>query len=260
MRTLKRGMRGKDVEVLQVWLSGRNPKVVVNGTYDAVTESAVFAFQSHMGLGQDGIFGHKSSGVAQFHGFVPLDFLEDVQTAPDTVARPKFRPLTQAQKVEKFGAPGAVADPPVPGGPITPYKTFTKKLVEVDLTRWFPQITGAKTVMLHKSVVKQFEAFFNAIALTDARPFSCAGAWVPRYIRGSTAVFSSHAFATAIDFDSDMDPLGSAPSRRSILRAAAANSVGLFWGGHFKRLDPMHFEAVFTDEEAVAKGFLKDAP
>lgn len=256
MRTLRRGMRGKDVEVLQVWLSGRDKSVVVNGVYDARTEEAVKGFQRLSGLQADGAFGLRTSTAAQAQKFVPLDFLEDVRTSPETVAPPKFRPLTQAQKVEKFGVPGQVAVSPTPGGPITPGKAFQKKLVEVDLTRWFPNIYGARKVTLHKLVLKQFEAFFSAIALTDARPGTCAGAWVPRYVRGSTTVFSSHAFGTAIDFDAALDPLGSASSSGARLRAVAANSVGLYWGGHFKRLDPMHFEAVFTDEEAIAKGYL----
>jgi len=81
------------------------------------------------------------------------------------------------------------------------------------------------------------------------------GAYNPRFIRGhkdTTAdSLSNHAFGTAFDinFDpaSNLNGLNATPAlvgQRGSVRelAAIAGNFGFYWGGHFSRLDGMHFE------------------
>jgi hypothetical protein len=70
---------------------------------------------------------------------------------------------------------------------------------------------------------------------------------VPRFIRGSRTTLSNHAFGTAFDINCDFNRLGHTPALmgergcvREMVRIAHEN--GFYWGGHFTRLDGMHFE------------------
>lgn len=74
-----------------------------------------------------------------------------------------------------------------------------------------------------------------------------AGAWAPRYIRGSTSVLSSHAWATAFDINAQWNGLGQTPAaagqKGCILELVpVAEECGFYWGGNFPRKDGMHFE------------------
>ena len=77
------------------------------------------------------------------------------------------------------------------------------------------------------------------------------GAFVPRFIRGSTTTLSNHAFGSAFDINADTNPLGQRPplvGRRGCTRelVSLAHKWGFFWGGHFgRRPDGMHFEIAF---------------
>ncbi|WP_353641592.1 transglycosylase SLT domain-containing protein [Mesorhizobium sp. WSM2239] len=74
------------------------------------------------------------------------------------------------------------------------------------------------------------------------------GAFVPRFIRGSTSTLSNHAFGTAFDINAQFNPLGHTPAdigEKGCVRELVpiANRFGFAWGGHFKkRPDGMHFE------------------
>jgi murein DD-endopeptidase MepM/ murein hydrolase activator NlpD len=54
---LKRGSRGDEVRVLQLWLSDLGYRVAAGGSYDRATVAAVRRFQSDHGLAADGVVG-----------------------------------------------------------------------------------------------------------------------------------------------------------------------------------------------------------
>lgn len=59
--TLKRGSKGKVVEVLQAMLAARNYDVtIIDGDFGAQTDKAVRAYQKDMGLAVDGVVGWQS--------------------------------------------------------------------------------------------------------------------------------------------------------------------------------------------------------
>jgi hypothetical protein len=74
------------------------------------------------------------------------------------------------------------------------------------------------------------------------------GAFVPRFIRGSTSTLSNHAFGTAFDINAQFNALGHTPAdigEKGCVRELVpiANRFGFAWGGDFnKRPDGMHFE------------------
>jgi hypothetical protein len=72
---------------------------------------------------------------------------------------------------------------------------------------------------------------------------------VARFVRGRAAqgILSNHAFGSAFDINYDWNKLGAVPalagqkgSVRELVSIAQEN--GFYWGGHFERLDGMHFE------------------
>ena len=76
---------------------------------------------------------------------------------------------------------------------------------------------------------------------------SWAGAFTPRFTRGSRSVLSNHAYGSAFDINAEWNGLGALPrllSERGSVRKLVpiANELGFYWGGHFSRRDGMHFE------------------
>lgn len=70
--TLRRGSSGQAVQALQVALNERHPyHLATDGIFGPLTESAVRAFQRHMGLTADGIVGPQTWGALTGH-FVEL--------------------------------------------------------------------------------------------------------------------------------------------------------------------------------------------
>jgi hypothetical protein len=83
------------------------------------------------------------------------------------------------------------------------------------------------------------------------RILSFDGAFVPRFIRGSTKTLSNHAFGSAFDINASLNGLGVRPplfGQRGSVRELVpiAHKWGFYWGGHFNtRPDGMHFEIAF---------------
>ena len=79
---------------------------------------------------------------------------------------------------------------------------------------------------------------------------SFGGAYVFRFIRGSTKTLSNHAFGVAIDLNMKENGLGKRPAllgEAGTLRRVAPifERWGFFWGGYYRnRKDGMHFECV----------------
>jgi hypothetical protein len=76
---------------------------------------------------------------------------------------------------------------------------------------------------------------------------SYAGAFYPRYIRGSRTQLSNHSWGTAFDINVPWNGLNHTPAlmgQKGCVRELVpiANEFGFYWGGHFSRMDGMHFE------------------
>jgi hypothetical protein len=82
---------------------------------------------------------------------------------------------------------------------------------------------------------------------------SCAGAYYPRMIRGSSKVLSNHSWGTAIDFNAPENWLGVNPApygKKGCLFdvVMVMQSWGFYWGGWYSgRKDGMHFESVWDE-------------
>jgi hypothetical protein len=105
------------------------------------------------------------------------------------------------------------------------------------------------TMFWHKLAVKQLLGLWKAweeAGLLD-RVLTYGGDYVARFIRGSKTELSNHAFGTAFDINVPWNGLAVQPAlvgQKGCVRELApiANAFGFYWGGHFSRLDGMHFE------------------
>jgi hypothetical protein len=104
-------------------------------------------------------------------------------------------------------------------------------------------------VQLHRlvapKVIELFAVWESAGLLGTV--LTWGGSFVPRFIRGSKTVLSSHAHGSAFDINAAWNGLGVVPARlgaKGSVRqlVSAANALGFYWGGHFSRPDGMHFE------------------
>lgn len=70
-----------------------------------------------------------------------------------------------------------------------------------------------------------------------------AGAYNPRFIRGSTSKWSNHAYGAAIDLNAEDNGFGKGHGNIPQPVIDAFKRQGARWGGDYKgRTDPMHFE------------------
>lgn len=70
-----------------------------------------------------------------------------------------------------------------------------------------------------------------------------AGAYNPRFIRGSTTKWSNHAYGAAIDLNAEANGFGAGHGNIPQPVIDAFKRQGARWGGEYKtRSDPMHFE------------------
>jgi hypothetical protein len=256
MRVLKDGMKGADVKQWQNFLIGqRFDPGLADGRFGPKAHQATMAFQSRFALTADGIVGNATWGQAMVLG---LPALEDPptgdRTGPDFPPKPSFRPLTStAGRQALFGRFRFEADP-VPDNReniriLGDWEA--QNIVRVQI----PQLAGVSgasstgTVRFHRLAVAQlvslWKAWENAGLLLLVMTWG--GSFVPRFVRGSDRTLSNHSFGSAFDINVAFNPLGVRPAlvgRPGSVRelVPTANEHGFYWGGHFTRLDGMHFE------------------
>ncbi len=103
--------------------------------------------------------------------------------------------------------------------------------------------------LLH--LVRTYEGAFNARYKRDQAPLGSAGHGELR--SSDVGALSNHAFGSALDINAGDNPFRQMPAicgHRGCVRelVAAANRVGVFWGGHFgSPKDGMHFEVSRLD-------------
>jgi hypothetical protein len=256
MRILKEGLKGPDVKQWQNFLIGQGfDPGLADGRFGPRVHQATLAFQSRFGLTADGIVGNATWGQAMVLGLPVLDDPPTGdETGPDFPPKPSFAPLTTTtERQALFGRFRFEADP-VPGNReniriLDDWEA--RNIVRVQI----PQLVGVSgasstgAVPFHRLAADQllrlWKAWEHAGLLQLVKTWG--GSFAPRVVRGSDKNLSNHAFGTAFDINVAFNPLGARPAmvgRPGSVRQLVpiANELGFYWGGHFTRLDGMHFE------------------
>ena len=251
LKPIKLGSIGPIVVQWQTFLRGRGYLLEATGTFDPATEAATRAFQKRHRLDIDGKVGNQTFGQAARLGFEIVDQLESDPVFPGL---PAFPPLaSNAERQAAFG-PLEFVSTPQPNNPEAIRITNgweQKNLVKLVI----PQLMGiaganpAGRVYFHRAGAQQLQGLWQAWADRGLlkRVLGYAGAFNPRFVRGSRSVLSNHAFGTAFDINAAMNRLGAEPAspgaRGCVYELVpVAHEFGFYWGGHFSRRDGMHFE------------------
>jgi hypothetical protein len=252
MKFIKLGSTGNDVRKWQFFLTGQGLFTLpVNGIFDEATKIASQQFQQLHGLEPDGKVGDKSVGAAMMLGFgVLTDDSEDRQSA-NWPPKPNFSPLTgNAERALIFGK-FSYRSRPVPGNPenIEVTDNWAKENIVIANIPQLVPIKGSSKVAFHRKAKDQLEKMWKDWEKAGLMHLvlTYSGSYVPRFIRGSRTVLSNHAFGSAFDINVEWNGLGVVPAlvgRKGSVRELVkiANENGFYWGGHFTRLDGMHFE------------------
>lgn len=254
---LKKGMKSEQVGDWQSFLRGLKLYFgEIDNDFGQRTHDATVAFQKRYKLHDDGIVGASTYGKAMSLGFA-VEILEmreedDIQST-HYPTKPNFPPLTSNSQREKlFGKFEYQPNPSKlnPEGIKIIGDWVSKNIVKVNLPA-LSKATGGKygSMQWHKSAEEQLVKFFETLEKENlhTRILSYAGAFYPRYVRGSKSVLSNHSWGTAFDINVPQNGLNRTPAlvgQKGCVRELVpiANEFGFYWGGHFSRKDGMHFE------------------
>lgn len=257
LQILRKGSSGPEVERWQNFLRGlsSNSNVIVNASFDSITEIETKAFQSAKGLTSDGIVGPKTLSVAIQCGYPVMNDPTSDMNGPNWPPKPATGPLSPADREKVFGKFSYVSSP-VQGNPeaITITGDWAKKNITNVVIPQIKGITGfskSGNTSIHSALSKQFVGLFNSWDSAGLIPLikTWGGSWAPRFIRGSRTTLSNHAWATAFDINVQWNMLGAQPALRGTTGSVRelvdiAYQHGFYWGGWFpSRPDGMHFEA-----------------
>jgi|GEM_PF-1242976 len=179
------------------------------------------------------------------------------------------KPLTQNELRSLFGDPKIQStSESESGGFGKPDDAWaSENLVLVDL----PQLEGVRgfpssgKIKFHKKAAPYLQAAIAEIKERGllSRIQSFDGAWVPRNIRGSSVIYSTHAFGIAFDINVESNQLGKVPPK-SGEKGSVVDLVpifekhGFYWGGYFSHPEGNHFQygikssTVAVDESATS--------
>lgn len=252
MKVLKLGSTGNDVKMWQTFLIGQGLyQGIINGNFDEATKAASETFQTAHGLFPDGKVGDKTVGAAMLLGFSVLTDDGTDKTSASFPAKPNFEPLVSNAAREQVFGKFAFRSKPLPNNPENIEVTdgwAAKNIIKVDIPQLTP-IKGSPTTFFHKLAAAQYKKLWSDWEKAGLihNVLTWGGSYVPRFIRGSRTTLSNHAFGSAFDINMAFNGLGALPalvgqkgSVRELVKLA--NDNGFYWGGHFKRLDGMHFE------------------
>jgi hypothetical protein len=252
MQVIRLGSSGNDVRDWQLFLTGQGfYQGVVNGKFDEVTKTASIAFQNSEGLQPDGIVGNKTIGAAMILGFNVLADDTKGKGGPNWPPKPSFAPLVNNSARQKvFGAFEFKAKP-LPGNieNIEILGSWRKdNIISVDIPQ-LKKIKGSSGVEFHKLAAAQLKKMWADWEKAGLMHLVLvwSGSFVPRFIRGSDKILSNHSFGSAFDINVEWNGLKMIPAlvgQKGSVRELVpiANENGFYWGGHFERLDGMHFE------------------
>jgi hypothetical protein len=246
--TIEVGSSGADVMRWQQFLVGQGAAITADGVFGPRTLAATKAFQRLAGIEATGVLDAPTSGVARARGFGA----EADATYPQ---RPSFMPLvTNIDRARVFGQFSFV---PAPSPGNAEGIRITDDWVPRNIvTVVIPQISFLQggphdgRVQCHRLVAERARELFARWEHEGLLPHlrTWAGSWVPRFVRGSRASLSNHAFGSAFDVNAAWNGLGAAPAATGAIGSVrelvpVANELGWWWGGHnTTRPDGMHFE------------------
>ncbi len=254
LKLIKLNSTGPLVTSWQFFLTGQGfYKDAVDGKFGPATRQATIEFQKTFNLQPDGIVGNKSFGAAMQLGFEGVVDNRKDKSGVDFPPKPDFSPLTSTAARQKiFGVFTFVPDP-TPSNPekIKITNNWVRdNIVAVKIPQLKP-ITGSDSMQFHKLAADQLSKLWKDWEKADLLHLvlSFDGSYVARFVRGLAAkgVLSNHAFGSAFDINFLFNKLGAIPAlvgQKGSVRelVSIANENGFYWGGHFKRLDGMHFE------------------
>ncbi|HPI18847.1 MAG TPA: M15 family metallopeptidase [Candidatus Kapabacteria bacterium] len=253
MKVLKVGSKGEEVKLWQHFLIGQEfIHIIADGVFGERTLQATILFQKKHNLQPDGVVGNKTFGMAMLLGFSVVRNDDDSKYGPNWPKKPNLTPLVSNEERANIFGKFKFKHNPLQHCPenITILDDWVKEnIIQVNIPQ-LKKIAGISKVSFNKKVAVQFQNIWkewennNLLALV----LTWSGAFVPRFVRGSKTTLSNHSFGTAFDINYSWNTLGSIPAlvgQKGTVRELVeiANANGFYWGGHFKRLDGMHFEA-----------------
>jgi hypothetical protein len=252
LEVLRIGSSGAAVKKWQYFLVGQAfYHGEVDGDFGPRTQEATIDFQKAHALQPDGIVGNKCYGTAMLLGFgIAVDPLGGKQSS-EFPPKPNFNPLVSDDDRRSVFGKFSYVHAPLPREQEHIRVTddwYAKNIVSVPLPQ-LGGVAGISKVSFHKIAAGQMEKLWrdweNAGLLHLV--ITWGGTYNPRFIRGSRTKLSNHAFGSAFDINVAWNQLGAVPAlvgQKGTVRELVqiANENGFYWGGHFTRLDGMHFE------------------
>jgi D-alanyl-D-alanine carboxypeptidase/Putative peptidoglycan binding domain len=254
LKLIKINSTGPLVSAWQFFLTGQGfYKGEVNGKFDSDTKQASIDFQNRSNLQPDGIVGNKTFGVAMQLGFQGVEDDRKDKSGAGFPPAPDFLPLTSTAARQKIFGVFTFVPEPTPSNPenIRITNNWVKEnIVSVKIPQ-LKSFSGRDSMQFHKLAADQLSKLWKdwekAGLLHQVLSFD--GSFVSRFVRGLAAkgVLSNHAFGSAFDINFLFNKLGAIPAlvgQKGSVRELVpiANENGFYWGGHFSRLDGMHFE------------------
>lgn len=254
LKLIKINSQGDLVESWQLFLIGQGFfEGNADGNFDEETKIATIAFQQKHDLQPDGVVGNKSFGMAMQLGFGGIIDDRTDKSGPGFPSKPPFSPLTgNSQRQSIFGT--FTFEPnPLLKNPEN-IRITNNWVRENIITVSIPQLVlvkGSDRVECHKLAANQLKKLWSdweAAGLLHI-VLTWEGSYVARFVRGKAKeqILSNHSFGSAFDINFVWNKLGVVPAlsgQKGSVRelVAIANDNGFYWGGHFTRLDGMHFE------------------
>lgn len=252
LKLIKINSSGSLVKAWQFFLTGQGfYKDEVDGKFGPHTKQATIDFQKKFNLQPDGIVGNKTFGLAMQLGFEGVEDRRKDKSGSDWPPKPGFNPLTTNAARQKLFGVFTYEHKPLPGNPenIRITNNWAKENIVTVTIPQLKRITGSDKMQFHKQAAPQLIRLWKDWEAADLLHLvlSYEGSYVARFVRGSTSVLSNHSFGTAFDINYAWNKLGAVPAltgQKGSVRELApiANENGFYWGGHFSRLDGMHFE------------------
>lgn len=252
LKLIKINSTGPLVKAWQFFLVGQNfYKDEVDGKFGPLTQQASIDFQKTHALQPDGVVGNKTFGIAMQLGFEGVEDIRKDKAGTGWPPKPSFNPLVNNAARQRLFGTFTYVHAPQPDNfeHIRVTNNWAKENIVPVTIPQIKQLTGGDKMEFHKLAASQLAKLWKdwqdegLLYLV----LSFNGSYVPRFIRGSTSVLSNHAFGTAFDINVAWNKLGAIPTlagQRGSVRELVpiANENGFYWGGHFSRLDGMHFE------------------
>jgi len=253
-KTIKLGDKNDLVGDWQSFLRGENLYFgSIDDDFGNSTDLSSKQFQKKYGLKDDGIIGNLTYKKAIELGFNPNQLVVSVSNDVNFPPKPNFPPIVGNAQREKLFGKFAFRPAPTktnPEGIIITDNYESKNIIRVNLPALSKATNGKFTVMrwnkcCEYQLVKMFERFEKENLHKHITSF--AGAFYPRFIRGSRTQLSNHSWGTSFDINVPNNGLNKTPAllgQKGSVRELVpiANECGFYWGGHFTRKDGMHFE------------------